>query len=113
MEDDRHYLVLMNQCIVHIEEFTKKGRPAFMESMAIRHAVLWNLELLSVAARRLSKQEKEEHPQVDWDHLCNLSRQVIGNPWEVDEQKVWECVENETPALMHQIREILISRLVK
>jgi uncharacterized protein with HEPN domain len=84
-----------------------------MESMVTRHAVLWNLELLSVAGRKLSQEEKDEHPEVDWEHVCTLSRDVIGNPWEVDDQRVWECVEKELPPLRHQIREILVSRLMK
>ena len=113
MEKDRHYLMRMNQSIGHIEKLISKGRGALMESMVVQHAVLWNLELISLAARQLTDEVREEHPQVDWDHMCKLSREVIGNPWEVDNDKLWQCIEQDLPTLRHHVKEILIASHTK
>jgi uncharacterized protein with HEPN domain len=110
MPSDRHYLMRMNQTMGHVIQFAKAGRAEFMASMQLQHAILWNLQLVSVAARHLSAEERQMHPDVDWSHVCSLCHEVIGDPWDVSPQKVWNCVQEELPELRHQVREILIDR---
>ncbi len=113
MEAGQRQLLRLNQAIGHIEQFVRHGRDEFMNSMAVRHAVLWNLELVSLAARHLSEHERKGHPEIDWEHLRHLCHDVIGNPWEVDSNKVWQCVTEELPDLKHRVRAILAERSMK
>ncbi len=113
MDPDKRQLLHLNQAINRIEQLTRHGENEFMDSMAMRHAVLWNMELISLAARHLSEHDRKAHPDIDWDHLCHLCHDVIGNPWEVDNHKVWNFVSEELPDLKHQVRAILAERSMK
>ncbi|MFW6188896.1 MAG: DUF86 domain-containing protein [Planctomycetota bacterium] len=113
MAEDRHLLVRMNQCIGHVQQFAKRGRSEFVGNLMLQHAVLWNIQLVSVAARHLSDEAREMHPDVDWKRVERLCHDVIGDPWDVRAERVWECINGELPALKHQIREIILERQVK
>lgn len=106
MANARHWLIRINQSIHHINHFRKaaRGEP---ESLEYQHAILWNLELISLACRHMTRTFKDEHPEVDWRRLDHLCAQVIGDPWDFDRQHVWQCVREELPPLEHKIRGIL------
>ena len=107
MAADEHYLICMIQSMGHILHVTKQGRSSLMESLAVRDATLWNIHLVSYAARRVSDVKKELHPEIDWEALRKLSGALIGDPWAVDVGKVANYVENELPAVKEHLQRVL------
>lgn len=107
MASDNHYLTCMSQCMGHILQVTKQGRSSLMDSIAVRDATLWNIYLVSYAARQLSDDKKQSHPEIDWQALRKLSGTLIGDPWAVDVGKVADYVENELPAVRERLRRLL------
>lgn len=110
MATDLHYLVAMNQSIARIAQYCKAGRSQFEESLLHQHAVLWNLQLLAASARRVSESLRVNHSEMPWDRICSLCKDVIGNPWDVDPHRVWDCVHEELPAVRERIRDIVVER---
>jgi len=113
MPNDNHYLMCMNQCIGRIMKYSHEGRSAFMASLETQDAVVWNLALIGAAVKRLSKDARKTHPEVDWGHIIGMFADLMENPWDYDREKVWECCEHELPELRHELRGILVSRHVK
>ena len=107
MEKDRSRLVHINECIHNIQRYALKGLGQFMSTPMVQEAVLWNLQLICAAASEVSETRKRVHPQVDWDHTCNMFRELVPDPWEPDLEQVWRCVEAELPALERKIQTIL------
>ncbi len=107
MDSDLHWLVRMNQSVRHIKQYCKRGYGSFSDSIQRQHAVLWNLELISLASRHLPKAFRERYHEVDWERLDHLCKFVIGDPWEVKRESVWRYVDEELPQLEHQIRNVL------
>ena len=107
MASDDHYLTCMIQSMGHILQVTKQGRSSLMDSIAVRDATLWNIHLVSYAARQLSDGKKQSHPEIDWQALRKLSGTLIGDPWAVDPGKVADYVENELPAVRERLRRSL------
>ena len=113
MQTDKECLVHIGQCIRRIVRYTNKGRSDFVSSPMIQDAVLWNIEFLCVAAKQLSEGERASHPEVDWAHMANLFGEIVVNPWLIDQDAVWNCVEKELPGLEHYVREILVAPHMK
>ncbi len=103
----------MNQSIRRIQHFCKHGEGSFSGSLKCQHAVLWNLQLISLAGKHLGNSFRDAHPQVDWDHLDHLCREVIGDPWQPERDSIWECVHAELPELHHGIQSIINERQIK
>ncbi|MHC4592769.1 MAG: HepT-like ribonuclease domain-containing protein [Planctomycetota bacterium] len=107
MKGDRFCLIHMNECIRRVAHYVTGGRGAFMGSTLIQDAVLWNLQLISAAAMRLSAGQKQMHPEVDWGHIANVFREVAHDPWQVDQNQIWRCAEVELPSLKQHVDSIL------
>jgi uncharacterized protein with HEPN domain len=63
--DERH-LRYIREAIDLIQSRTRAGRDAFMEDVDIQDAVLWRLETLAEATRRLSQDLRNRHPDIRW-----------------------------------------------
>jgi len=109
MDADDHYLTCMVQSMGHIRQVARQGLSSLMESVAARDATLWNIYLVSRAARRISDERKKAHPEIDWEALAMLSRNIIGDPWSVDVGKVGEYVENQLPDLRERLQRVLVN----
>jgi uncharacterized protein with HEPN domain len=107
METDRACLVHINECIRNIQRYAANGRGQFMSTPVVQDAVLWNLQLICVAAKKVSKGEKQTHPEVDWGHACTMFREMVRDPWALDLEEVWQCVDSELPLLERQLQVIL------
>ena len=107
MANDRALLVCMRECTTRIEHYVAGGRGAFMDSSLVQDAVLWNLQLLSAASAKVSYALKSEHHQIDWWHLGGLFRGLTHDPWHVQPEAVWQCIETELPAIRRSLAGIL------
>jgi uncharacterized protein with HEPN domain len=103
----------MHQSLGHIITFTTHGRTDFMDSLHVRDATFWNIHLVSYAAKHISDEKKDDHPEVDWERIANLSRQFLHDPWSVHLEEVWNFIQDELPTLRDQVRHILTERQAK
>jgi uncharacterized protein with HEPN domain len=113
MASDDHYLTCMNQCMGHILQVAPHGLSSLMDSIAVRDATLWNIHLVSYAARQLSDEKMEMHPEIDWQALRDLSHSLIGDPWSVDLGSVASYVEDELPEVRDRLQRLMGRRLRK
>jgi uncharacterized protein with HEPN domain len=109
MASDDHYLTCMIQSMGHIRQVAKHGLSSLMDSIAVRDATLWNIYLVSYAARHISDEKKKSHPEIDWQALGKLATTVIEDPWSVELSKVSDYVENELPEVRERLQRVLAS----
>lgn len=107
MPGDRHHLIQMHQRMRLVERLTREGRAAFMGSETVRDAILWNLELICLAARHVSPEQRKDWQTLDWQQLCALTRTVIGSPWDPDHERIWNWLEEDLPAVERQVSHLL------
>ncbi len=107
MSGDRHRLMQMHQRMRLVERMAGQGRAVFMGSETVRDAVLWNLELICLAARRISQQQRRDWHGLDWDQLCALTKTVIGDPWQPDHERIWQWLEKDLPVVEREVSHIL------
>ena len=113
METDKSRLVHMYECVRRIQHYADAGRSAFMGSPMVQDAVLWNLQLVSTAAARLSDECKAMHPEVDWGRVGKLFMKAVGDPWRPEPERVWERVDDELGSLRSYVQTILSSELIR
>jgi len=98
-KDPRVYLAHILECIQRIGNFTQPGQAAFLIDEKTQHAVLYNLEVMGEAAKRVEEEYRSAHPEIPWRSKTAL-RDVLIHEYEgVDIRQVWNVIENHLPAL--------------
>lgn len=101
----------MVSAIYRIQEFTTNlTHSAYLDSGLIQSAVERQLEILGEAARRLSDEFQQAHPEIDWRRIIGLRNILIHRYDEIRQQTIWTTVISELDPLLTQL-EILLSSL--
>jgi uncharacterized protein with HEPN domain len=93
-----------------VQTYTEPGRGAFFQDRMTRDAVVRNLEVIGEAAKRLSQQLRDQTPEIPWRRIAGLRDIVIHQYDNVDYQEVWNVVEDDLPAFLDALQNLLASR---
>jgi uncharacterized protein with HEPN domain len=108
--NDRDYAFLwdMVQAIRLIQEFIAPlDYEDYLNSRRDQMAVERGLEILGEAARRVSEQFQQAHPEIDWRNTIGL-RNVIAHRYEqVQQDRIWAIATMELNCLLAQIELLL------
>lgn len=107
MKDDKVYLISILESIENIEEFTKGGEGEFLITKVIQHAVIRNLEVMGEASKKISNELKKDFPEIPWREMAGLRDVLIHDYLGVDNQRVWNVVQNELPELKEKVKKVL------
>jgi uncharacterized protein with HEPN domain len=101
----------MVNAIYRIQEFTMDlTYEAYLGSSLVQSAVERQFEILGEAARRLSDEFRQAHPEIDWRKIIGLRNILIHRYDEIRQQTIWTTVISELELLLAQL-EILLSSL--
>ncbi len=70
-------------------------------------AVVRNLEIIGEAVGKLSDELKIKYPNVEWQDIKDFRNLLTHEYFGVDLEIVWKIVQDDLPALMDAVREIL------
>lgn len=107
MKEDKIYFVHIKNCIERIEQYTKEGREAFMESTLIQDGVIRNLQTLGQSILKISDVLKAKHPEIDWRSIIGFRNVLVHGYLGINLVRVWEIVENDLPDLKKKVSSIL------
>ncbi|HTW91402.1 MAG TPA: DUF86 domain-containing protein [bacterium] len=107
MKDDRLYLTSILESIGNIEEYTRPGRDAFMQSRMQRDAVVRNFETMGEAAKQVSSDLRKAHPEIPWRKVAGFRDVLIHDYLGVDVNEVWNITERELPDLKAKVKSVL------
>jgi len=63
-------------------------------------AVLRNLEIIGEAVKNMSEETRQKYPNVKWRKIAGFRDIVAHEYFGVNEETVWDIVENEIPTLL-------------
>lgn len=72
----------------------------FERSELHQNAVIRPLEIIGEAARLISAQTKDEHPEIPWKQMTGMRNRLIHEYSSVDFNTVWDTIKNDLPALI-------------
>jgi uncharacterized protein with HEPN domain len=107
---DAGSLLDMVNAIHRIQEFTANlTQDKYLESALVQSAVERQLEILGEAARRLSKEFRQSHSEIEWRRIIGLRNILIHRYDEIRQQTIWQTVISELEPLLTQLESVLSS----
>ena len=70
-------------------------------------AVLRNLEIIGEAVKNISEETRQKYPHVKWRKIAGFRDIVAHEYFGVNDETVWDIVENEIPALLAIVKIML------
>ena len=70
-------------------------------------AVLRNLEIIGEAVKNISEETRKKYPNVKWRKIAGFRDIVAHEYFGINDETVWDIVENEVPALLGMVKTML------
>lgn len=103
---DLNRLADMREALRDIRQLTAQGREQFESDRSAQQAVASNLAVLGEAARALSEELRERHPQVPWRDVIAQRNIVVHEYHRLDLNSIWATVDEDLPGLDQQLATI-------
>ena len=86
-----------------------KGLPEdrFFQSSLHQDAIIRQLMIIGEAAKKVSPDMRQEHPEVRWKKIAGFRDVLIHGYFDVDLGKVWEIIREDLPELLKTLRAII------
>ncbi len=107
MRDDNERLRDILEAIERIEKYALRGRHAFDADELVQTWVLHHLRILGEAARALSDEFRDQHPEFPWSGITGIRNILVHHHFEIDADVVWSVVANDLPELKGRIQAAL------
>jgi uncharacterized protein with HEPN domain len=72
-------------------------------------AVIRNLEIIGEAVKNIPDDIRAGYPEVEWKRIAGLRDILIHQYFGIDQDIIWDIVQNKLPTLATQIKHILES----
>jgi uncharacterized protein with HEPN domain len=73
----------------------------------LRLATERRIEIIGEAARRISLELKEAHPEIPWRLIVDQRNVLIHAYDEIEAERIWELGQQEIPRLLEQLDELI------
>ncbi|MGA9822112.1 MAG: DUF86 domain-containing protein [Desulfobaccales bacterium] len=91
-----------------IQRFLKnKTFEDFLKDDLLQAAVERNLEIIGEAARRISDELKQKHPQIPWRKIIAQPNVLIHEYDDIDYKEIWQVATFHLPRLIDEIRPMI------
>lgn len=81
---------------------------ADLETDIMRHsAILYQIEVMGEATKRLSSQFRDQHPEIPWRDIAGMRDVTIHRYDEINFEVVWQVIQNNVPALLEMIAPLV------
>ena len=79
----------------------------FVQDDRTYDAVVRNLEIIGEAVKHIPEDVRQRYPVVEWRKIAGLRDVVAHIYFGINDEIVWDVVENKIPQLLEQISRIL------
>ena len=79
----------------------------YMADENLRLATERRIEIIGEAARRVSTELKEAHPEIPWRPIVDQRNVLVHAYDEIEEERIWRLVAQDIPRLIEQLKGLL------
>ena len=72
----------------------------FQQSLLHQHAIMRTVEIIGEAARRVSQETRDAHPEVPWNDIIGMRHRLVHEYFRIHLRRVWDTVQDEIPRLI-------------
>ena len=102
------YLKDILEAIAKIRDYTRGlSFQAFADDPKTRDAVIRNLEVIGEAVKKIPPEIRSRAPAVEWKRMAGLRDVLIHEYFRIDQEIVWDLVQNRLPTFEKRIRQLL------
>ena len=105
--DDTYLVDMLESSKIALDYVLGKSWDDFYENIQCQDAVVRRIEIICEAARRLSQETRDKHPQIPWREITSMRNLVIHEYDVVDIGQVWDTVQNKIPPLIEELKKIV------
>ena len=80
---------------------------SFVKNNMVYDAVLRNIEIIGEAVKQVPKNIRDQYSEVDWRRIAGMRDIVAHHYFSINDEIVWDIVENKIPELTEIIESIL------
>ncbi len=84
-----------------------KDRADYDQEIVLRLALTHLVQVIGEAAQQVSKEFQDLHSQVPWREIIGMRHRIVHDYLNVDEDVVWEVVQNDLPLLIYALEKII------
>jgi uncharacterized protein with HEPN domain len=99
-------LIAARKVLRYAEGFTWE---TFRADDRTQDAVMRNLQIIGEAARRVSEEFKESHPEISWREILGMRNRLVHEYGRINVERVWETVVDDVPRLVQQLGPLVPS----
>ena len=105
--DDTYLVDILESAKIALDYVFDKTWDEFYEDIQCQDAVVRRIEIIGEAARRVSQETRDKHPQIPWREMTSMRNLVIHEYDVVDINQVWDTVQNKLPPLIEELAKIV------
>jgi uncharacterized protein with HEPN domain len=111
LHDDLTYIGhMLDMAQKAIDKAHGKTRSDFNEDEDLRIVLTHLIQVIGEAARGVSQEFQIAHPEIPWKEIVGMRHKVVHDYMNVDEEVVWDTVQNELLPLIKELKKIIPSK---
>ena len=81
--------------------------PTWCKDKKTIDAVIRNFEIIGEAANHIPADVQSHYPHIPWQQMRGIRNILIHEYFGVDEEVIWEAIQNDIPALKEMLGQLL------
>jgi len=105
---DDAYLLDMLLATRKVRDFTQNvTEEQFRSDELTQNAVMRQIQIIGEAARKVSLQYQQEHPEVPWQGIIGMRNRLVHEYFRIIPERVWDVAEQDIPELIRLIEPLV------
>ena len=101
---------MRNACEKVIRYVDNLNQQQFVGDEKTYDAVVRNLTIIGEAVKNIPQEIRELHPDIEWRKISGFRDIAVHDYFGIDEDILWDIIQNEIPALLIQLNQINIPK---